>query len=211
MDNTTLSPQDYEAMAEVFKGLFSEEMAQIVTEAPTDRYLIYTFLVIAVVLIGSVILILKITTSATSKTVKSAVEPYMQQLTSFEKAYSDSMKEYNTMQNKFDELKEELIRFQTLRAGEEDLFAILRSKFDTLGLKVGNTIDNISTIIREHEKNSFERHMTIHKLHYEIRMFIIETKHYCGIPYAKSMGERLVDKGVLTSEELTEFLEEENP
>jgi DNA anti-recombination protein RmuC len=204
-----LSPEQLKAVEELVKGLFSENMQKTVINAPTDKFLIYAFLIIAVILIISLIAILKIASGSASKAITSSVAPYVEQLGNFQKAFERSQDSYEKMITKFSALTEEIVRSQTIRAGEEDRFDNLNSHFQEMNLRFHENMTSLFTVFREHEKNSYERQIEIQKYNQKVSMSLLEMRANCSLASRKRVGEVLVEKGYTTREHLNEVLQEQ--
>jgi len=178
--STENSPKFSDAQMELIRGLFSEQMKSMVIEAPTDRYLIYAFLVIAVVLIVALVAILRIASSSASKAIGESIKPYVEQLAGFQKSFEKSQQAYERMAGRFTKMTEELVKFQTVRGAEEDKFDILLRQFGDLQTRTSENINSLSTAFREHEKNSYERHIEVQKEYQNILLSLVELKMKCS-------------------------------
>jgi DNA anti-recombination protein RmuC len=204
-----MSPEQLKVMGELVKGLFSENMKQIVVTVPTDKFLIYAFLIIAVVLIVSLVIILKISSGSVNKAILTSISPYVEQLGNFQKAFERSQESYDKMATKFSRLTEEIVKSQTLRIGEEDRFDSLNQHFQEMNLRFHDNMTSLFTVFREHEKNSYERQLEIQKYNQKVSMSLLEMRANCSLASRKRVGEILVEKGYATRAQLNEVLEEQ--
>jgi signal transduction histidine kinase len=204
-----LSPEQQKIVEEVVKGLFSEGMQKTVTTAPTDNFLIYVFLIIAVILIIALVAILKIASNTASKAITSSVAPYVEQLGNFQKAFERSQESYDKMIRKFSALTEEIVRSQTIRENEEDKFTSLSNHFQEMYLRFQDNMTSIFTVFREHEKNSYERQLEMQRFNQKVLMSLLEMRSGCSLVNQRRIGERLVEKGYVTREQLNEITQEQ--
>jgi len=168
---------------EMIKGLFSEQMKDMVIQAPSDTYLIYVFLIIAVVLVAAMIIMLKISSGSAGKAITESVTPYIEQLSNFQKAFEKSQESYDKMNDRFVLLTEELIRYQTLRTAEGDMFEVILRQFNEMQNRVSDNVNNTLVAFREHEKNSYERHVDLIKNCYITKMQLLEVKTILRLYY----------------------------
>jgi hypothetical protein len=209
MNSNNLSTEQIKAITEIVKGVFSEQVTKATTEAPTDNFIVYAFLVIAIVLIIAVVVLLKISSSATGKAVSASIDPYVIQLKSLEKSFVSSQNVYEKMTNKFTTLTEELVRFQTLRIGEEDKLEEIGRQFKDMQNKSLDVINNLFNTFREHEKNSYERQIEAQKNSHNIKIALVEMRVNCIASYRRKLGDKLIDKGYISRTQLEEVLHEQ--
>jgi hypothetical protein len=204
-----LSNEQVNAVSEVVRGVFSEQMTKAVSEAPTDNFIVYAFLIIALVLIGAVVAILKISSNTTSKAVASSIAPYISQLQALESSFKSSQEVYERMATRFATLTEELVRFQTLRIGEEDRIEGLSRQFQDTQTRISDLINSLFTAFREHEKNSYERQIEGQKNNQNVKLALVEMRANCGVSHKRRVGEKLLEKGYISRVQLDEVLNEQ--
>lgn len=203
------TPEQQKAMEELIKGLFNENMSKIVVNAPTDRFMIYAFMIIAVVLIIALIAILRISANSANKAIISSVSPYVEQLGKFHKSFEKSQESYDKMSVKFNKLTEEIVKSQTLREGEEDRFDNLTQHFQEMNTRFSDNMNNLFTVFREHEKNTYEKQIENQKFNQKVTLTLMEMRANCSVANRKRIGEILIDKGYINRTQLNEVVAEQ--
>lgn len=179
---TTVSAGGLDAATqEIIKGIFSEEMRKITIEAPSNNYMMYTFLIIAVVLILAVVMIVKITSGGMAKGIEKGMEPFVTQIGLFQKSYED-------MASKFSGLTQKIVEAQMQRESEDDKFELMFTRFQEL-----------------HNNNYQYWNQTQQNIN-ECKMTIIHSRDHCAMVGINKMAQRLIDKGLVSKEQVEEIL-----
>lgn len=197
-----INSNQYDTIKDIVKGVFSEEVGNIVRDAPSDRMLIYAFLVIAIVLILSLVVILKISSNSANRAIKESVHPYIEKLSSFQNSFERSQNNYEIMSNKFHRLVEEMAKQNSMRIGEEDKIDMVMKQIDSLCGRINDNIVNVQISLRDHEKGSYERQLEIQRFNYEVRL------HIMGANYKKDIIDRMIEKGLVEKEQVDEIVSE---
>lgn len=142
-----------EATQEFIKGLFSEEMAEITKNAPTDNYIMYIFLVITIALFALVLLVVRNSAKSIAQAQKCATEPYEAQLQVINQIFTDYNKELNKINAYINEFTEELQDLKTRSLGESDVHTMLMQKFIELQQTNQRTFSDLFAAWREYERS----------------------------------------------------------
>jgi hypothetical protein len=190
------------ALEETIRGIFSEEMSNIVINAPSNNLLLYSFLVIAIVLIVSLVVIVKIASNSASKAINTGVAPYIEQLKSFHTSLDKTHQNYSVLSTKLSTLTEEFIKMSTLKLGDDNMSKLLTRQLDTLSRRVQDSFLDNTAKLQEHDVESNKRLLDLHKSLLDIRLHLLTSSNN------QVFGNMLVDKGLVTRDELNLILQE---
>jgi hypothetical protein len=182
------------AQEKLIAGIFSEQMKQMVLNANSTNYSMYVFLIIAIVLMAVVVTLFKITANSMVEGVKQGIQPFVNQLGTFQQAFDNSFRDtqssYEEMASKFANLTEKIIESQAQKTNEEDKYEIMMKRFQDL------------------QANSFQYINKLEKQMEECKIVLTGLSRHCSIVGYKRFAEKLVDKGYATKEDVDEVIDQ---
>jgi len=189
-----ISQEEAKAMEQLIHGLFSKEMQETVINAPQNNYLMYIFLIVAIVLIIAVIIIMKIAAGGITKGIQQGINPFVNQLQTFQTAFDNSFavtqRSYENMAVRFSTLTERIIEVQMANDVSEERMNTMSCKLTEIQSSTDANLHHMIMSMTECKEN------------------IAHMKHSCSLGWLKKFGNKLVDKGIVSKEDVEKYINE---